>query len=366
MSEQTEDRPPEKAEHVPDSPAEAAAGKSGDNSDDKDNAHRDAGNGRNAVLMLLGLLVLIAVAASGYSFYLSYELRAQQAEAGEAQRELASRLETLRDRQAGTGDRLARLAEVQEATSARLQRLAERDRMDNFDWAMAEVEYLTIIAMQRLNLAHDADNALAALEAAARRLKDIDNPGLIPVREQLTADINALREVPEADVSGLALYLGDLITRVDRLPLADDSATRTRLPRDDEADEPAVDGWRGFVSAIWSELRELVVIQREDEPPTELLAPAERYFLVQNLRVELASARTAALRRDTPNMRTSLELVQDWLVRYFNTDAESVANIRETLAQMSGVDLKPELPDISGSLESVRAWQRRRQDRDAE
>lgn len=320
--------------------------------------NKNQDGGRSVVMIILALLTVTAIAISGYAFYLSYQLQALHSATAAKQEELSGTLDDLNADQNRTSTALDKLSEEQEATQGALQRLTERERMDNFDWAMAEVEYLTIVAMQRLNLTHDVDTALTALEAAAQRVKDIKNPGLIPVREQLTSDINALRAVPETDVAGMALYLGDLITRAEQLPLIDSSVSRQR-PADDTGEAP-VEGWRGVASAVWDELRQLVVIQREDDPPTELLAPDERYFLYQNLRIELASARAAALRRDTRNLRTSIELIQDWLKRYFNTDAEAVANIQESLAQMATVELQPELPDVSGSLESVRAWQRQR------
>ncbi len=332
-------------------PVEAAAATGG--------AAASSGGGRGLVIAVLALLVLIAVALSGYAFYLSYQLQASQAETATRQQTLADDLAEISSEQRQTRDELARLEQARESTQAALDRLVERERMDNFDWAMAEVEYLTIIALQRLNLAQDVDTALAALEAAARRVKDIDNPALIPVREQLTKDINALRAVPETDIEGMALYLADLVDRAEQLPLADDSVTRS-LPRATDAGEEPVEGWRGMLQAIWDEIRQLVVIQRTDDPPTELLAPEERYFLYQNLRIELANARSAVLQRDGRNLEASIELIQDWLERYFNTDAEAVANIQDSLAQMATVELAPELPDISGSMESVRAWQRQR------
>ena len=316
--------------------------------------------GRNNTLLIviLALLVLAALALGSYSLYISRQALERQADTGKAQARISETVAAIKGDQEQLQTAIDRLEEAQQSTSAALQEFADRERMDNVDWAMAEIEYLVIIAMQRLNLGHDADTAQAALETAARRLKDLNDPSLIPVREELTADINALRAVPDTDVPGVALYLADIITRADDLPLASDSATR-RPPSSAQPADEEISGWRDLVNAIWQELRQLVVIQREDSPPTELLAPDERYFLYQNLRVELASAREAALRRDTRNLRASIELIQNWLQRYFNTDAEAVSNIQEALAEMATLELKPQLPDISGSLESVRAWQRR-------
>lgn len=358
MTDNNAQTPPSSNSDKPDKPdKQAKTGKALTRSD----TAAGAGRGSNIVLIIVSLLVLAAAAVGSYALYMVRQVQEQQLASIEQQTQLSETLAELTTSQQQMRESISRLREAQEATSAALQRFAERERMDNLDWAMAEIEYLAIVAMQRLNLGHDPDTALAALEAAARRLKDLDNPSLIPVRKQLTSDINALRAVPEVDISGMALYLADLMTRAEELPLASDAIRGQPDQTGQPQDEP-VSGWRGVLHSIWAELRQLVVIQREDEPPAELLAPDERYFLYQNLRLELASARQAVLRRDTRNLQASVELVQNWLERYFNTDAAAVANIQEALTEMATVDLQPELPDISSSLESVRAWQRRQAD----
>lgn len=310
------------------------------------------------VMALIAAVALAALAGGVLIWQQVQDRDVRRAELVERVDELALRLQSATESQAELRQQLTTLEDAQTTTTAALQKLAERERWDNLDWALAEIEYLSIIAMQRLNLTHEPEPALAALEAAARRLKDIDDPGLIPVREQFTRDINALRELPEIDVPGVALYLADMITRVGKLPLKPDTPAVLREPPA-EVDESA-EGWRGVANAVWQELRGLIVIQREDEPPPALLSPDERYFLYQNLRVELASAREAVLRRDTRNLQASIELIEDWLDSYYDTDASAVANMLEGLEQMRRVELDPDLPDISGSLETVRAYIRRR------
>lgn len=321
-----------------------------------------ARGGTGIALVVFALLALAAIGVSLYSVYEMRDLHSRQSVLSEEQDELSADLtEAVANREQLAND-LAELQTTLSATTRSLDELRQREKMNNFDWALAEVEYLTIIAMQRLSLARDPDTALAAMEAAARRLRDIDNPALIPVRKQYTEDINALEAVPEIDVPGMALYLGDLITRAEQLPLASDAVVSSET-RPAETGESPVSGWRGIVNAIWQELRQLVVIQREDEPPPALMAPDERYYLYQNLRIELASARAAVLRRDTSNLQTSIELIRDWLQRYFDTDAAEVSNVLEALEQMSSREVAPELPDVSSSLESLRAYQRRQADK---
>jgi uroporphyrin-3 C-methyltransferase len=89
-----------------------------------------------------------------------------------------------------------------------------------------------------------------------------------------------------------------------------------------------------------------------------LLLPGEEYFLTQNLRLELESARLSVLRADTGNLRASIVLIKSWLRQYFDTRDSAVINVMETLDQMQLIELKPALPDISSSVETLRAYLR--------
>ena len=62
-------------------------------------------------------------------------------------------------------------------------------------------------------------------------------------------------------------------------------------------DDPAGSGnrWQRLARSLWQELKSLLVISRTDKNNAALLAPQERYFLYQNLRLQLEAARLAAI-----------------------------------------------------------------------
>lgn len=248
-----------------------------------------------------------------------------------------------------------------EAMANSIADLYQQEPASNEDWALSEIEYLLIIATHRIILERDVDTALVAMEAAELRLRDLNNPDLIPVREQFVTDINKLKAVNTVDITGLSIYLADIIDRANSLPLkkvvlenGEEEAVQ------DEMSEQEQNGsaWRNFISSIWQELKGLVVIKRSGETRRALLLPDQEYFLYQNLRLELENARLSVLRRDTENLHTSVNLLVTWLKDYFNTNDAAVTNVIETLQKMSTLDLKPELPDINSSLETLRAYMR--------
>ncbi|MFT5131733.1 MAG: uroporphyrin-3 C-methyltransferase [Gammaproteobacteria bacterium] len=251
-------------------------------------------------------------------------------------------------------NQIVSVQQQQQAISESVDALYRAQDRGNLDWALAEIEHLLIIATHLIQLQADVPTALAAMQAADDRLKNNNDPGLLPVRQQLTGDINALMAVDAVDISGLVLFLSDLVGRVHDLPLKQVNVTETLVQNSDI--EEGRSTWKKFLSSVWRELKSLVKISRQGEQTLATLMPEQEYFLYQNLRLQLESARYAVLRRDTENLHVSVEIVSAWLKDYFNVRDNGVSNILESLSKMEGLELNPVLPDISSSLESIRAY----------
>ena len=194
------------------------------------------------------------------------------------------------------------------------------------------------------------------MQSAESRLAGLRNPDLIPVREQLVADINQLEAVNRVDISGLAIYLADIIDRSSGLPLK--KPETLQMKNDVNSGDQSVN-IRAALARAWEEIKSLVVIRKGAESRYEFLLPEQSYFLGQNLRLELENARLSVLHRDTDNFRTSITLVKDWLSSYYDNSDASVANIIDTMAKMADIELDPPVPDISSSLETLRAYMKK-------
>ena len=273
-----------------------------------------------------------------------------------------NKLEVLDGAYGETKAAITRIENQQEMLHDSIDSLYKNRKNDNVDWALAEIEHLLIIATQELSLDADVNTALAAMQAADDRLKDMSDPSVLPVRSQVLSDINALKSVKVVDIPGMALYMADIISRVERLPLKtsmhDSERREINSGMSEEPQQSPV--WRRLLHTVWQELKNLVVISREKEASTLSLVPEQRYYLYQNLRMELDAARLAILQRDTGNLRSSIELVQEWLKKYFDMQDTEISNIDISLNKMSTVALRPKLPDITSSLETLRALIRER------
>lgn len=307
----------------------------------------------------IGLVLTCALIGSGY--YLWGELQQTKLDLAEVTNNGQAQTGLMAGNIAALEDAIGQLKQKQIEQSEALASLYKDKRGNNEDWALAEVEYLLIIAMHRLLLEGDVMTALAAMEAADLRLKDLGNPGLLPVRQQLASDMNQLRSVNLADIAGLAIYLAGLVDlSADLLLKSNVLLVESKHTSSSEVNYADVEDplWKKLPRLLWQEIKSLVVIKRSGEAKQALLLPGEEYFIYQNLRLELESARQSVLRSDSENLRVSIDLIQSWMRQYFDTNDSAVVNVMETLDQMRIVELNPALPDISSSLESLRAYVR--------
>jgi uroporphyrin-3 C-methyltransferase len=262
--------------------------------------------------------------------------------------------ESLREMQAKLALLENRLGESQTQQAA-LEALYRELSPSRDEWALTEVEQVLMLASQQLQLAGNVRGALAALQVADSKLQRLDRPQFVPLRRALARDMDRLKAVPYVDVSGLSLRLDEAIAQIDALPLAIDErldATPAPVPP-----PPSESGWRRLLRSAWGEVRQLVRIENIDRPEVPLLSPHEQFFLRENVKLRLLSARFALLFRDQANFRADLSAADAWLTRYFDVRSRPVQALQTLLRQLKSTDLATELPGLAASLDAVRVLQ---------
>lgn len=267
-------------------------------------------------------------------------------------RERALRLDgDLREAQAKLALLDTRVAESQ-SQQASLETLYRELAPSRDDLALTEVEQILLIANQQLALAGNVPAALAALQLADAKLARIDRPQVAPLRRALARDVERLRAVPFIDVTAITVKLDAAIREVDTLPLARDE----RLPEPKpEAPPAALPAWRALLHGAWEELRTLVRLEIGERPMAPLLARDQAYFLRENLRLRLLSARVAILGRQEASYKADLRQALAWTRQYFDMRTRAGQALQETLAQMLATPVPDDLPDLGASLDAVRA-----------
>ena len=322
---------------------------------------------RGGALALLALISTLCVAGAGYYWTRfvaepgSAALRAQLEDVGADRDALArrlgdadQRLHKLETAQSAAQASLDELRDNAAALELSVKSLAARGGDQTLDWVLAECEYLVLAASQRLALAQDVATARAALMASDQRLHSVGHPLVSQLREHLAQDIQALAAVAEPDIEGLSLQFAAQIRKVGSLPTKAIAEVESSFQRSRE-ERVTPDNWRGVLQAMWDDLMGLVEINDGELPDGVLFDPKLRYFIEQNLKLELSSARLAILARDTTNFRVAVEIVQEALARYYDADNAGVKALADMLAEVRGVDLAPALPNVTASLSAVRA-----------
>lgn len=299
-----------------------------------------------------GLALILACIALGISAYLWYSLTLRQglftSEASARLGEVEKQSAQLRDSLPALEQQLDNLQETQDTLKSGMEKIYSDLGKGRSDWVLTETEQLLIIANNRLQLAREVGMALAALRAADKQLKDLANPAMLPVRKILVEEIGALEALARVDVSGMALRLGALAARVERLPLA----TPTHFSETPAADSG--DGGRVFPRELWKDLIGLVRIRSHGEVRKPLLPPEQQYFVRENLRMTLYGAQLALLHGDAATFEQNTRSARQWLSDYYDSGSQVVIAAQDELDGMLKANIKGALPDISRSLEALR------------
>lgn len=224
---------------------------------------------------------------------------------------------------------------------------------------LADMEHTLLLAQQQLYLTGNVRTAILGLEAASARLNRLNRARFEPLRNALAHDLERLRLSPAADTGALRARLDALIDGVDAWGLESEPEPEAAhsTPAAKPESTPAAPGdwlWR-YAREAWDELRALVRIRRLDHPDLPLLTPEQQFFLRENLKLRLLSARMAAFARDEVTWQADLKEAGAWLLRYFNPRDPAVKAASQSIAELSRATLSLQGVDLKASLKALAA-----------
>lgn len=242
------------------------------------------------------------------------------------------------ERMAQAETQLADTATQRQALEALYQEFA-RDRDQAI---LADIEQSLLVAAQQLQLNGNLKAAIIALEGADQRLSHLDKPQFTKLRQAISNDLGKLRASPVVDYVGMSFHLSTLAGSVERWPLSSAYTRNAKKP-----DQP-----NSLGKGLLDELKNIVQIRRIEQNEPALLTPSQDYFLRQNLKLRLLSARLSLLSRDTAGYQTDLRDAKTMLARYFNIQDAAVASAQSELAKLGAINITPASPQIE-SLAAV-------------
>ena len=316
---------------------------------------------RMHALPLVAVLVsVLALAAAGWSWSdsrerirdLKTELGRRLAESGKDVSESRLLARNADDAMRQVSEKVSHI-ESQMATSQQQQLALEslyKDLAQGRDqWTLAEIEQVLLTAAQQLQLAGNVKAAIIALEGADTRLQRLNKPQFTALRRAIASDLANLRAAPSVDEVGMSARIEALVAHHMDWPLASAQVSEAvPAPRSVQA--------ANFGQELWSELKHLVQIRRVEGNEAVLLPPDQAYFLRENLRLRLLSARLALLSQDQAAFRADLRAVLLMLERYFNTRDAGVADAIKEVKRLSSLQIAIKLPGIDASLAALDAY----------
>jgi len=342
------------------------------------------GGGGKGLSLFAILLSLLALGGSGYNWYLSQlktdsqdtELAVGVAQIGGQISRIGDSVKRLQSEQveAVTKDHLVtRLLETNSAIDSKFRDVSRvqseiqqgqkdllgavekinQDKQKGINQlAIDEISQLLKLGNNSAVFAGDKNLAIKALQLADQQLKELADPRYSTVRRKINEEIGSLETVNPVDIESVTVKLQSLADRIPSLKLENDTPVVGDVVIS-TADQPQ--GLRANAKKMLSDLVDLVEVQRIDQAPKPLLVPEQRYFLDQNIALQLSKAELGLLQHRPTVYKNSLTQAIEMLRGYFDTRDAGVKEVIAQIEAMKSQSFGEALPDISGSYVALKS-----------
>ena len=327
---------------------------------------RQSQTARNRFLILLFLFVSV-LAASGYLLMQLAVMRGQVEslanESADSETAHAATIESMRAQLAAPPEPapmdLAPLAELeqrlrQENDSLRGQiaevSAAQRSlrAQPEFGWKVREAAYLLNLANRKLRLEADVAGAIALFESADDALADAGRDSVLHIRQAIAEEAAQLRALATPDRESVYFRLESLRAGVSELDLLASLRESVASGAGSAGAAPPESGW---LAAGIEFLGSVFIWHRWDERPEFERATGRQESIRESIRLRIAQAQLALLRRDGAMYRVSLQAGRNELQGY--AGAGAVARLTSELDELLAMEIAPELPVLNESLNLV-------------
>ncbi|WP_448212384.1 uroporphyrinogen-III C-methyltransferase [Colwellia sp. MEBiC06753] len=231
---------------------------------------------------------------------------------------------------------------------------ASLQQIESTSWQVKEAEYLIRVAARTMWLEKDAASAIALLKDADARLKELNNPAYLDVRQIINQDIEGLQLLPELATEDVILKLMALSSKINDLPISlahlpDDTETEVSTELSDSTDD-----WQENLAKTWRKfLADFITVKRRTGNVEALLTPNAQQNLRQNLQLKLQLAQWAATKHNRDLYLASLTAVQNWLNEYFDLASPATGQFIQAIEQLKTEIVALSLPRELASLKAI-------------
>ena len=173
----------------------------------------------------------------------------------------------------------------------------------------------------------------------------------------LLNDIQALKNIPTIDLAGLSVTLSALSDNIPNLPLRTPDPKTHKLNQEHKTQNSAeVKSIKDLPSAIWQDIKSLIVIRHHEKPREPLLSPNQHFFLIQNLALLLEQSRLALLNGHNDIYQERLTTTRKWISQYFDTEHNVTRNMLASIDELQKFNIDPALPDITSTFSAIKKY----------
>ncbi len=215
------------------------------------------------------------------------------------------------------------VAELTTSSQTHIQQLEQQisrfEQNQPSDWLIHEAEYLTRIAARTLWLEHNTRAAINLLTDADKRIKELNDPQYLPLRQLIRQDIETLSLMPTLDTEEVILELLALNKQIPQLSLAMAKVPSSQNTEEDlQLTEDTAD-WQSNLAKTWHKfLADFITVRRRTGQVEALMTPEQQQNLRENLSLKLQQLQWAAAKENTPVFQQYLNEVESWLTEYFD------------------------------------------------
>lgn len=190
-----------------------------------------------------------------------------------------------------------------------------------------------------------------ALQNAQRSLSNQPGAAAQALRLAVGRDLVVLKSQQVLDLRAAVENMDVVIASIDKLPLVQDR----RVPADapgvnavtTESATPATLLERGrqlavaIAQDVWQTIRGMIRVQRLDHAEAGLIAPEQKVFLQQGLRLLLLDARHALIMRNAAVYQQTLTQARAWITKYADTADALVKDDLAILQRLGALNIDP-------------------------
>ncbi len=220
---------------------------------------------------------------------------------------------------------------------------------------ISEVEKLVNLADQQLKFSGNIKSAMLALEAADIPLAQSGAPEFIDIREALGNDLQALKEFPAVDMAALSNQLESLMQLTDALPLLQDQNGMS--DHENVVAEVEPEGKQTIQENLWETFQQFIMVEKIDSTAEPLVNVEQKFYLKQNIKLRLLTARIALLQRNAAVFNQDLGMVKLWLQQYYDLAHPNAEKALALIDNLQATELGVSLPSLQGSLDAIAQYQ---------